>query len=232
MPRVLAFSVHILTASGALWGLLALMSAAGGNWTAMFWWLAVALIVDGFDGPLARRLKVEALLPQWSGDNLDFVVDFVTYVFVPAYAIAVSGLLPDIVAIPLGALIAVTGALYFADNRMKLSDNCFRGFPVLWNAAAFYLFLLKPPPWIGAAGVTLLLVLTFVPFPFIHPIRVARWRRLTLALGTLGAVLAIVALMRDLNPPGWVAAALSAIGLYFLAAALMQRLTAGDMPHA
>ncbi len=143
-----------------------------------------------------------------------------------------SGLLPDILAIPLGALIVVTGALYFADNRMKMEDNCFRGFPVLWNAAAFYLFLLKPPPWIGAAGVTLLLVLTFVPFPFIHPIRVARWRRLTLALGTAGAVLAIVALMRDLNPPAWIAVALSAIGLYFFAAALMQRFAAGDGPHA
>ena len=232
MPRVWAFCIHILTASSALWGLLALMAAVRGDWTAMFWWLAVALIVDGIDGPLARRLKVEAVLPQWSGANLDFVVDFVTYVFVPAYAIAVGGLLPDIVAIPLGALIAVTGALYFADNRMKMEDNCFRGFPVLWNAAAFYLFLLKPPPWIGAAGVTLLLVLTFVPFPFIHPIRVARWRRFTLTLGTVGAVLAIVALMRDLNPPAWISVALSAIGLYFFAAALMQRFAAGDGPHA
>jgi len=232
MPRVLAFSVHILTASGALWGLLALMAAVRGDWTAMFWWLAVALVVDAVDGPLARLLKVEALLPQWSGDNLDFVVDFVTYVFVPAYAIAVSGLLPDIAALPLGALIAVTGALYFGDNRMKLSDNSFRGFPVLWNAAAFYLFLLKPPPWIGAAGVTLLLVLTFVPFPFIHPIRVLRWRRFTLAVGAIGALLAIVALVRELNPPAWVAAALSVIGLYFLAAALIPRLSAGDAPHA
>ena len=230
MPRVLAFSVHILTASGALWGLLALMAAVRGDWTGMFWWLAIALIVDGIDGPLARRLKVETLLPQWSGDNLDFVVDFVTYVFVPAYAIAMSGLLPDIAAIPLGALIAVTGALYFADNRMKMADNCFRGFPVLWNAAAFYLFLLEPPPWIAAIGVILLLLLTFVPFPFIHPVRVTRWRHFTLALAALGSVLAAVALLYDLEPPTWVAAALFVIGLYFCAAALMRR-AAGDM-HA
>jgi phosphatidylcholine synthase len=159
------------------------------------------------------------------------VVDFVTYVFVPAYAIAAGGLLPEPVAFALGALVAVTGALYFADTRMKMADNCFRGFPVLWNAVAFYLFLLKPPPWIGAAGVTLLLLLTFVPFPFIHPIRVARWRRSTLAIGAVGVVLAAVALVQNLNPPAWVAAALSAIGLYFLAAGLMRRF-AGDAPHA
>ena len=232
MARVLAFSVHILTASGVLWGLLALMAAVRGDWTLMFWWLAIALVVDAVDGPLARRLKVDERLPQWSGDNLDFVVDFVTYVFVPAYAIAAGGLLPEPVAVPLGSLVAVTGALYFADTRMKMSDNCFRGFPVLWNAAAFYLFLLKPPPWIGAAGVTLLLLMTFLPFPFIHPIRVVRWRRSTLAIGAIGAVLAVVALMHDLNPPGWVAMGLFLIGLYFCAAGLMRRSATGGMPHA
>jgi phosphatidylcholine synthase len=232
MPRVLAFSVHILTASGVLWGLLALMAAVRGDWTWMFWWLAVALFVDAIDGPLARRMKVAELLPQWSGDSLDFVVDFVTYVFVPAYAIAASGLLPERVGVALGALIAITSALYFADRRMKMGNNCFRGFPVLWNVAAFYLFLLKPPPWIGAGGIFLLMVLTFVPFPFIHPIRVERWRRTTLAIGAIGAVLAVVALMHNLNPPAWVAAALAAIGLYFMIAGLLRQDAAGDAPHA
>jgi phosphatidylcholine synthase len=230
MLRLAAFSVHVLTASGALWGLLALIAAVRGDWTWMFWWLAVALVVDGIDGPLARRLKVDERLPQWSGDSLDFVVDFVTYVFVPAYAIATSGLLPELTAIPLGALIAVSGALYFGDRRMKMADNSFRGFPVLWNAAAFYLFLLEPPPWIAALGVILLLLLTFVPFPFIHPVRVTHWRRFTLALAALGSVLAVVALLYDLEPPTWVAAALLVIGLYFCAAGLMRR-AAGDM-HA
>ena len=177
-------------------------------------------------------MKVGELFPDWSGDKLDFVVDFVTFVFVPAYAIATSGLLPDGVAILLGALVAVTGALYFGDNRMKLGDNCFRGFPVLWNAAAFYLFLLKPPPWLGAAGIAILLVLTFVPFPFIHPVRVTAWRHVTLALGAIGTVLAIVALTQNLSPPVWVAAALAAIGLYFFAAALLQRLLGRDTADA
>jgi phosphatidylcholine synthase len=232
MIRAAAFSVHILTASGALWGLLALMAAVRGDWTGMFGWLVVALLVDGIDGPLARWLKVEERLPQWSGDSLDFVVDFVTYVFVPAYAIAAGGLLPESVAVALGALVVMTSALYFADTRMKMADNCFRGFPVLWNAATFYLFLLKPPPWIGAAGITLLLVLTFVPFPVIHPVRVVRWRVFTLALGALGSLLALVALVQDLNPPLWVTVALSMIGLYFFFAAVVRRLISGDLPHA
>ena len=69
-------------------------------------------------------------------------------------------------------LIVVTGALYFADRDMKTADNYFRGFPALWNAAAFYLFLLKPSPWLAAASIVVLAVLTFVPFKFLHPFRV------------------------------------------------------------
>jgi len=220
--RACAFAVHIFTASGAAFGLLALIAAVQANWTWMFCWLGIALAVDALDGPLARRLKVAERLPQWSGDSLDFVVDFVTYVFVPAYAIATSGLLPKLAAIPLGALIVTTGALYFADRRMKMEGNYFRGFPVLWNLAAFYLFLLKPSPWVGAAGVMLLLLLTFVPIRFIHPLRAARWRPLNMALLVLWSALALAALAYDLNPDLWITAGLCATGLYFIAADLLR----------
>ncbi len=91
-----------------------------------------------------------ALQPNWSGEVLDLVVDFVTYVFVPAYAITASGMLLPLAAPLLGVGIVVSSALYFADRRMKTDDNHFRGFPALWNAAAFYLFLLHPPPWLAS----------------------------------------------------------------------------------
>src|SRR5215475_15649651 len=81
------FCVHLLTAAGAACALLALMAAVAGQWAVMFAWLGLALIVDAADGPLARRLEVARTLPRWSGDTLDLVVDFTTYVFVPAYAI-------------------------------------------------------------------------------------------------------------------------------------------------
>src|SRR4029077_18708597 len=109
-------------------------------------WLGAALLIDGLDGPVARRLDVARVQPNWSGDVLDLVVDFVTYVFVPAYAIAASGLLLPVAAPLLGVGIVVSGALYFADRRMKSTDNHFRGFPGLWNIAAFYLFLLHLSP--------------------------------------------------------------------------------------
>ena len=129
--RAAAFTVHVLTALGAGIALIAMLEAVREHWTSMFAWLGVAVIVDGIDGPLARRLKVVEVLPDWSGDTLDLVIDFLTYVFVPAYAIAASGLLPDLFVLPAGLLIIVTGALYFADKRMKTVDNYFRGFPGL-----------------------------------------------------------------------------------------------------
>src|ERR1700683_5021723 len=123
LMRAAAFSVHVLTALGAGIALIALLEAVREHWAAMFWWLGVALVIDGLDGPIARRLDVARVLPNWSGEVLDLVVDFVTYVFVPAYAITASGLLLPLAAPLLGIGIVASGALYFADRRMKTSDN-------------------------------------------------------------------------------------------------------------
>ncbi len=216
------FSIHVLTAAGAACALLALMAAVAKQWAVMFAWLGLALVVDAADGPLARRLDVARALPRWSGDTLDLVVDFATYVFVPAYAIAASGLLPAGFGAAAGVLVVVTGALYFADRAMKTPDNYFRGFPALWNIAAFYLLLLRPGPVLAAAGVALLAVLTFVPFPFIHLLRVRRYRAFNIAVLVLWAVLAIGALARDLMPPAWVTAILCVIGVYVVCAGLLR----------
>src|SRR5262249_40113265 len=129
IKRTAAFSVHIFTSLGAGVALLALLEAVREHWAAMFAWLGVALVIDAVDGPMARRLDLARLQPDWSGDVLDLVVDFVTYVFVPAYAITASRLLLPLAAPVLGIGIAVSGALYFADRRMKSPDNHFRGFP-------------------------------------------------------------------------------------------------------
>src|SRR5271163_228081 len=89
-----AFAVHIFTASGAGCALLALIAAVRAEWPQMFVWLGIALVIDGIDGTFARRLHVAEVLPRWSGDVLDLVVDILNYVFVPAYAVAASGLVP------------------------------------------------------------------------------------------------------------------------------------------
>jgi len=215
----------VFTASGAALALLALMAAVNRHWDIMFLFLGAALIVDGVDGSMARRLRVAELLPRWSGDVLDLVVDFLTYVFVPAYAIAAGGLLPEPLAIPTGIAIVITGTLYFADRQMKTADNYFRGFPALWNLVAFYLFVFRPTPWLAAVAAALFAVLTFVPFKFVHPVRVRRMRMLNIAAVILWSVLALIAVLRDLAPGPWVAGGLLIIGLYVLGIGLTDQLS-------
>ena len=141
-----------------------------------------------------------------------------------------AGCLPAWLAIPAALLIVVTSALYFADRNMKTSDNYFRGFPALWNAVAFYLFLLKPTPWLAAAAIIVLAVLTFVPFKFLHPFRVTRLRMVTLAALALWGVLAAAALFYDLDPGPWIAYGLVVIGLYFVAVGLADQWMTNDRP--
>jgi phosphatidylcholine synthase len=212
--RAAAFSVHVFTALGAGIALIAQLEAVREHWAAMFAWLGIALVIDAIDGPIARRLDVTHVQPNWSGEVLDLVVDFATYVFVPAYAITASGLLLPLAAPLLGIGIVVSSALYFADRRMKTADNHFRGFPALWNAAAFYLFLLHWPPAIASLGVAVLIALTFVPFHVLHPMRVARLRVLTLSLIGVWAALAIYALACDFDVGAPITIALCAIAAY------------------
>ena len=214
--RAAAFSVHIFTALGAGVALIAMLEAVREHWTNMFGWLGVALIIDAIDGPLARRLDVVRLQPNWSGEVLDLVVDFVTYVFVPAYAITASGMLLPVAAPLLGIGIMVSGALYFADRRMKASDNHFRGFPALWNAVAYYLFLLHLPPALSSLGIAVLIALTFAPFHVVHPFRVVRLRWLTLWLLGVWAALAMYTIACDFNVGAPIVAGLCAIAAYMV----------------
>jgi len=128
-----------------------------------------------------------------------------------------SGLLPPLAAPLIGFAIAVTGALYFADRRMKSDDNHFRGFPGLWNLAAFYLFLLQPGPITGSIGLIVLITATFIPFHVIHPVRVVRLRRLTLTLVAVWALLVIYTLLRDFAVETPVTVGLCAIAAYIVA---------------
>jgi phosphatidylcholine synthase len=214
--RIAALAVHILTAMGAGIALIAMLEAVREHWTSMFAWLGAALIVDAIDGPLARRLDVVRLQPNWSGETLDLVVDFVTYVFVPAFAIATSKMLLPLAAPVLGVGIVVSSALYFADRRMKASDNHFRGFPALWNAAAFYLFLLRPSPELATLAVAILIALTFAPFHVVHPFRVVRLRWLTMWMLGAWAVLAIYTLVHDFDVGAPIIAGLCAIAAYIV----------------
>lgn len=220
--RALAYGVHVLTALGAALGLLALRAAVGGEPAEAFAWLGLALAVDAVDGPLARWLAVKEMAARYDGALLDLVVDFVTYVFVPAAML----LRPEVMAQPwglvAGLVVTLASALYFADTRMKTADWWFRGFPAVWNVVVFYIVVFAPPAWLALALVLIASALMFLPVVFVHPLRVSRRRGLTLAMLALWAGAAGLTLWQGMRPDGWTKAALALAACYFVGLGLLR----------
>ena len=146
--RLRALSVHLLTASGAVFAMLALLAAANHDWPVMFLWLVVAFFVDGIDGPLARKYDVKTNAPRFDGALLDMIIDYLTYVFIPAFALFQAHLLDGWHAWYVLILITFSSAMYFSDGGMKTEDYSFRGFPGCWNMVVIVFFGLTPPDWI------------------------------------------------------------------------------------
>ena len=221
--RLIGLLIHLFTASGAALGLAALFCAVEGRFAAMFAWLGAALVVDAVDGTLARRFKVAETVPFIDGVALDLVVDFLNYVVTPLVALWRSGLLGTALAGPVCALVCGASALYFADRRMKTPDLWFRGFPALWNVAVFYLLVLRPAPAVVLAIVISATALMFAPIVFVHPLRVARLRHITLAVTAIWSVAAVIAVAQDLSGASFVVkAALVVTACYFVALPLFR----------
>ncbi|MBK5926637.1 CDP-alcohol phosphatidyltransferase family protein [Rhodobaculum claviforme] len=226
-PRLPAYAVHLFTATGAVVSMLALLAAVDGAWSLMFSWLVVALVIDGIDGPLARRYHVGTYAAKIDGVILDLIIDYLTYVFIPAFALFHSGLLPGWTGWIAIGVITFASALYFADTRMKNADGTFAGFPACWNMVALVVFAVEPGFWAILGAVVVLAAAMFLPVKFVHPVRTRRWRAVTLPVALAWVVLGGWAAWVNFTHPSWVGTALVGATLYLvLAGAAMQALPA------
>jgi phosphatidylcholine synthase len=198
-PALVAWAIHVLTASGAVLAFLALLAVEQERWRLALLWLAAALIVDGIDGPLARWAGVVRRTPGINGATLDLVVDYLTYVFVPAMLIYRAGLLPASYAAAAVGAILVSSLYTFARTDMKSADNFFLGFPALWNVIAFYLFMLQAGAMAGAVTVGVFVLLTFAPIHFVHPVRVRSYQPWIAVLTGLWGTSSLSMLSPDLS---------------------------------
>ena len=221
--RLKALAVHLLTASGAVFAMLAMLAAVQREWDVMYLWLVVAFFVDGIDGPLARRYRVDENAPEFDGVLLDLVIDYLTYVFIPAYALYGSGLMDGWSGWAAIIVITFASALYFADTRMKTLDKSFSGFPGAWNMVILVFFAVEPPWWACLAIVTVLAVLMFVPVKFVHPVRTARWRAVTLPAAGLWVVFALWAAWGNFRVPDVAEAGLIVLSVYLTVAGGLQQ---------
>lgn len=199
-----AWLTHLLTASSAVWCLLSIVAITRAQWVESFWWLALAVAIDSFDGIMARRFEVKKVLPQIDGALLDNIVDFITYVFVPAYFLFAAGLLPAQLAIVGAALILLSSAYQFSQSDAKTEDHYFKGFPSYWNVVAAYMFLLSTPAWLNFAFIVLFAVLVFVPIKYIYPSRTNVQPHLVMALSILWGISVLYMLAVYPDYPQWV----------------------------
>lgn len=223
-PFLPALGVHLVTASGAVFAMLAMLAAADQEWSLMFLWLVVAFAVDGIDGPLARKFDVKRNAPQIDGELLDLIIDYLTYVFIPAFALFKSGLLPGWTGWIAIFVITFASAVYFADTRMKTKDNSFSGFPGCWNMVVIVLFALQPNFWVMLTIVVVLAVAMFTPLKFIHPVRTERWRAVSLPMVFAWTFFAGWAAWVDFDPESWAHWGLVVTSVYLGLAGIAQQI--------
>ncbi len=217
MVRLAGLAVHALTGLGAVCALLAVEAVMAGAWPRVFLWLGIAFLIDGIDGPIARAVEVKQNLPRFSGERIDLVIDYLTYVFVPVLVLLAADRLPQFLAHGLAAMILLSSLFHFCDVESKSSDLAFVGFPAIWNILAFYIFALDIGPWLSVALVLVCVVVTFVPMHWVHPVRVATFRPVTLALTGLWSATALLTVLNGLPAATWAQAVFVLVGLYGLA---------------
>jgi len=196
--KLLAWGVHIFTASGVVMGLLALVAVVNRNWRGALLWLFVAVLVDTVDGALARMIRVKEVLPDVDGRMLDYVIDFTNDVIVSTLIVYTAGLVPSSVRLICCGAMLLVSCYHYTNLKAITSDFRFRGFPAMWNFVVFYIFVLGLDPIWNAVIIAVFCLLHFIPIDFIYPTRTIRLKKLTLFLAL---VLGIVNLMILIQHP-------------------------------
>lgn len=192
---VLAWSVHAFTASGMIFGFLAILAIQSRDFAQVFVWLTVAFLVDAIDGTLARAAKVSEVLPNFKGESIDHVIDFANYAIIPAYFIHEADLLPaDFKLLGISGILLVS-CYYYGKTTYVTHDFYFEGFPILWNFVAFYLyFVFDFSPTTNMVLLFFICILSILPWKYPYPSQTKEYRLLTftvlffIAIGIIGTV--------------------------------------------
>ena len=191
---LLAWLAHAYTASGLILALLATVAVVEHDYRSAFFWLALQIFVDATDGVLARAARVSERIPWFNGAKLDDIVDYLTYVFVPALIVWQSVLVPPRSRMPVAFAMLLSSAYGFNRDDAKTADHFFTGFPSYWNIVVLYLLLTRWPAVVNASVLVTLAVLVFVPIRYLYPSRTPVWRLPTNVLGAIWGLLMLVML--------------------------------------
>jgi phosphatidylcholine synthase len=200
--RAFAWTVHGYTASGAVVAFAMTISIFNGDYRTAFLLTVVAIVVDATDGTLARLARVKETTPNFDGARLDDIVDYLTFVFVPALLLYRAGLLPAGWGGAVAAAMLLSSGYGFSSTDAKTDDDFFTGFPSYWNIVALYLYAARLPPALNAIILLVLSALVFVRIGYVYPARTPVLRGLTIALCALWGLmtLAIILMLPDVPP--------------------------------
>jgi phosphatidylcholine synthase len=215
-----AWGVHLLTASGAPAGMLAILAAERGDAATSMGWMAYTLAVDSVDGTLARTVGVKQVLPFFDGTLLDNIVDYFTYVIVPMLFVLRFGLLPPAVAVPVALCPVIASGYGFCRTDAKTDDHFFTGFPSYWNIVAFYLYTLGWPRALNAVVLLVFALGVFVPIRYLYPSRAPTLRGLTIALALVWGAVVLWSLAHLTTVPRAVVVASLAFPVYYVGLSL------------
>lgn len=226
LRKILAWSVHLFTATGAVWGFLALRAIFAHEWKIAILWMAAAIIVDGVDGIFARWFDVKTYASGVDGALMDNIIDYFTYAVVPALFLVEADLVPAALALLGACAILLTSAYQFSQVDAKTdatNEFYFKGFPDYWNVMVIYMLVLGLDRWINFGFLVLFNILIFVPIKYVYPTRTVRLKKLTLALTCGFGALGLVGLILYPNEPKWIWWVTLLYGVYYLALSLWPR---------
>ncbi|HQV58455.1 MAG TPA: hypothetical protein PKV27_10610, partial [Ilumatobacteraceae bacterium] len=132
-PIFKGWLVHCFTATGAICGMLGLIAVSDYQPREAVLWLAVAMILDGIDGPAARAWDVKNTVPRIDGYTLDLIIDFVTCIVIPVIFLHRFDVLPKGWSLGIGAFVLFMSALWMSRTDQMSDDHWFNGFPCEWN---------------------------------------------------------------------------------------------------
>ncbi|HOQ31598.1 MAG TPA: CDP-alcohol phosphatidyltransferase family protein [Candidatus Hydrogenedens sp.] len=212
----LAWSIHLFTAMGAVFGFLAIIAIGRHQWLLAFTWMAVSVFIDSIDGILARAFKVKDILPNFDGALLDNIVDYFTYVIVPASFLYETHSVPYKLNLLSSILITLSSAYQFCQSDAKTEDHWFKGFPSYWNIVVLYIFLLDFSEKINFIIILSLTILVFVPIRYLYPSRAVQYRLLNLILVSIWAFLIVLSLYNYPNHHVYIYLSLIYVLYYFM----------------
>ena len=198
--KFLGILVHLLTGFGIIAGYFALIAVMNNNQKEAFLWLGLAFLIDSIDGTLARKFNVKKNLPNIDGKMLDSIIDFFNYVIIPSIMIYWFRYVPDQFSVLIPAILIFISIYSYVNLNILTNDNYYNGFPAIWNVIVLYFYIFGTSQNVNLILLTLLIFLKFSPLKCIHPLRVKRFKNLSIIFAIIWFLTsALLILIKQIN---------------------------------